>query len=260
VAENMTAGEFPPKPGIVDIVPVETVEPLIERHERELKALRLELDDALRQAEAAEQRLNVHPAASVFDDEFEVKVLASVERSISSVRSGGGNEAHPVIETRPPPPPPPTVSSAEVRTAPDSSEHVGEPRIVEPTVVEPTVVVPRPSADPSSTRPRTVVVDRGAPRTVVVDRGRAPAAPAPPPPPTTTPPTSVYAADPGAEQFINAQANKESNVGAGQNGTVGDRKSTRKGKAGHSSRLPARLLIQAGVIIVIVALLLLKLG
>jgi hypothetical protein len=255
VTDHMTGGEFPPKPGIVDILPVETVEPLVERHERELRALRLELEDALRQAEAAEQRLNAHPAASVFDDEFEANVLASVERSISNVRNGGSNAAPRLIDTRPPPPPQPNVSLAEVPTAPGPSETV-----VEPKIVEPTIVVPRPEADPSSPRPRTVVVDRGAPRTVVVDRGRAPAAPARPPPPTMAAPTSVYATDPGAEQFINAQANKESAVDAGQSGTAGDRKSTRKGKAGHGSRLPARLLIQAGVIIVIVALLLLKLG
>jgi len=252
VTEPTSGGEFPPKPGVVDILPVETVEPLVERHERELRGLRLELEDALRQAEVAEQRLNAHPAASVFDDKFEANVLASVERNISNVNSGGSNAAPRLIDTRPPPPPPPTVSSAEVQTAQGTSE-----KIAEPTIAVPTVAVPRPSADPSAPRPRTVVVDRGAPRTVVVDRGRAPA---PPPPPTTTPPPPVYAADPGAEQFINAQANKESAVDIGQNGTAGDRKSTRKSKAGRASRLPARLLIQAGVIIVIVALLLLKLG
>jgi hypothetical protein len=260
VTEDMTGGEFPPKPGIVDVVPVETVEPLVERHERELRTLRLELEDALRQAEVAEQHLNSHPAASVFDDNFEATVLASVDRSISHVKSAGSNAARPFIETRPPPPPPPNVSLADVRTTPDFSQGIVEPTVANPTVVEPPVVVPRPAPDPSSPRPRTVVVDRSAPRTVVVDRGRAPTAPAPPPPPTATLPTSVYATDPGAEQFINAQANKEPAVDAGQNGTTGDRKSNRKGKAGHASRLPARLLIQAGVIIVIVALLLLKLG
>jgi hypothetical protein len=257
VAEHMTGGEFPPKPGIVDIVPVETVEPLVERHERELRALRLELEDAQRQAEAAEQRLNSHPAAAVFDDNFEANVLASVDRSISHVKSGGSNAARPLVETRPPPPPPPHVSLADVQATPGSTQRIVEPTVANQTVVEPPLAAPPPTADPSSPRPRTVVVDRGVPRTVVVDRGRAPA---PPPLATTAPPTSVYATDPGAEQFINAQANKESAVDTGQNGTAGDRKSTRKAKAGHASRLPARLLIQAGVIIVIVALLLLKLG
>jgi hypothetical protein len=252
----------------VEFLPVETVEPLVERHERELRDLRLELDDALRQADAAEQRLNAHPAAAVFNDEFEANVLGSVERSISAVRAGGSPIVPGLIDTRPPPPPPPNAPEAEMALA--ASQTIAEPKIAVSPVEEPTIAMPRPGTDPSSPRPRTVVVDRGAPRTVVVDRGAprtvvvdrggAPAAPAPPPPSTTTASTPVYAADPGAEQFINAQANKDSAVDAGQSGGAGDRKSARKAKAGHASRLPARLLIQAGVIIVIVALLLLKLG
>jgi hypothetical protein len=75
-----------PAPGLVEVLSVETVEPLVTRHEQELAALRLELADALHEAEAAEQRLARHPAAAIFDDAFEADVLAQVAESLSTVQ------------------------------------------------------------------------------------------------------------------------------------------------------------------------------
>jgi hypothetical protein len=258
MADPLTPGVPLPKPGIVDVLPVETVEPLIARHEHELRAMRLELADALREAEVAEQRLMAHPAAAVFNDAFEADVLAHVARSVATVGSDPPERAGRHTMAMPP------------EATPAGSPHdVGPGHDVVPEVatvapgplVEPMAEpAPPPSAPPPPARPRTVVVDRGAPRTVVVDRTRPAAAP-PPPPPPPQPARSlpVSASDPGAEQYITAQAN-EGSLDADQKGSARGRGRTGTARNGHTSRLPARLLIQAGVVLVIVALLLLKLG
>jgi hypothetical protein len=62
------------------------------------------------------------------------------------------------------------------------------------------------------------------------------------------------AGDPGAAQFVNSQA------GAEVPATSTRRRRRRKGKGNLLARLPARVLIQAGVVVVIVALLMLKLA
>jgi hypothetical protein len=253
VAESTQPEESPSKPSVVDVVPVEAVEPLMIRSESELRRMRLELAEALREAEAAEQRLRVHPAASVYDDAFEARVLAHVEGSVSNV--GGGTD--------------PTSTSGLIgamardgegapEPPPDSADRSGFTRTEEG---------PQDPADPAaSTRPRTVVVDRGRPRTVVVDRGApvtpassvpSPAAPPPRSAPPSAMPEPVFASSPGAERFITTQANVGPVIAEGQRGSNGSRRHT---KSGRVARLPARLLIQAGVIVVIIALLLLKLG
>jgi len=244
------------KPDIVDVIPVETIEPLMARHERELGSMRLELEEALREAEAAEHALNTHPAAAVFDDAFEADVLAHVARSVADLRRDRS-----VMPTGGVPEPAAPVGLPAERHGDMAPVADRNPE----TLVSPSIGSPGPASNTSSPpRPRTVVVDRGVSRTVVVDRGRPAEVPAPTPPsaPPTPQPLSepVFAADPGAEQYINWQAGKDSLVDANHNGSVPDRRGTRKTKGSHASRLPARLLIQAGVVIVIIALLLLKLG
>jgi hypothetical protein len=100
-------------------------------------------------------------------------------------------------------------------------------------------------------------VDRGAPRTVVVDRNAPSHKARPPSPPVTAPPppgTGVLAGDPAAKQFISAQADAETEAASGR------KRRGRKSKGHRVARLPARVLIQAGVVVVIVALLMLKLS
>jgi len=257
VADQVTPGDRLPKPGIVDVLPVETVEPMMARHEEELRAMRGELEVALREAEAAEERLNRHPAAVVFDDAFETEVLAQVARSVATVQQDASQASAPSLVGSTPPAP--VGSPGDTTTAGATPAPVPATTVVNPAFEPPR----RPSAASPTDRPRTVVVDRSAPRTVVVDRGRASSAVSPPsttPSPPRNPSTSVSAADPGAEQFITAQAEGGAQGEADRKASVRQRGGARRTRNGHTSRLPARLLIQAGVIMVIVALLLLKLG
>jgi hypothetical protein len=250
----MSPVDPPPKPGIVDIVPVETVEPLIANHERELRVLRAELEEALRVAERAEQDLRTHPAAAVFDDAFEEDVLAHVARSVAEVTLQGRD--FPTVGRRETAGSVPVAAEAHGGGAPEADASSETP-------VNPLASSPRQASNQSSPpRPRTVVVDRGAPRTVVVDRG-SPEGTTSSPIPTPIAPlpaAPVFAADPVAEQYINWQASQDAPVEASRNGAASDRRGTRGAKGSHASRLPARLLIQAGVVIVIIALVLLKLG
>jgi hypothetical protein len=235
VPDDLSSDNRTPVPGIVDVLSVETVEPLVSRHEQELAALRLELADALREAEEAEQSLNRHPAASVFDDTFEADVLAQVAESLSTVK-GTGDQAAAADSVRGPQAVSPGDGGTQVSSDNDSPLEA---------VVDP----PRKESGPgSSAVPRTVVVNRGTPRTVVVDRGRPSSGPPPPVGP------AVLAGDPGAAQFVNSQANAEAPAPTAR------RRRGRKGKGNLLARLPAGVLIQAGVVVVIVALLLLKLA
>jgi hypothetical protein len=120
--------------------------------------------------------------------------------------------------------------------------------------VEPT---PRAPSSPPPPGPRTTVVDRSRPRTVVVDRNR----PVTEGPPSGLLPASTSASVPsaGAETHITLPAKRESFVDADASGSEG-RGRPPKRKSGRATKIPARLLIQTGVVIVIVALLLLKLG
>ncbi len=236
--EGMAPDEPLPKPDIVDVVPVETVEPLMARHEEELRALRLELEEALRSAETAERRLSAHPAAAVYDDAFEGQVLAHVSRSVSELEHGPGVDTAAALTATSHPAP------GNAGRTPSPAAAISFPTHTEPTVDQPPMV---PGTSPSP-RPRTVVVDRGLPRTVVVDRNAPPTRTLTPPPPTpTTPPVSV--ADPGAEEYVTCKASLAADEGGRP-----------KRQSGRTSKVPARLLIQAGVVIVIIALVLLKLG
>jgi len=245
VPEGVTPGESPLTPGVVDVLPVETVEPIVRRHEEELRSLRLELERALRDAEAAEQRLRVHRVAAVYDDAFEAKVLAHVERSVSDFE-------HAPRET----------TSAAVRTpwSPVDDPAVAAPQNP-PTISTPVLDVPHHQPDsPSSPRPRTVVVDRSKPRTVVVDRGAGSAAASSPgssarpsPAPASSARTAtVGQVSPGSpiQPLVDADPGPSAPAGRGE----------RERRRGRASKLPAHLLIQLGVAIVIVALLLLKVG
>jgi len=235
VPDQLSPDKRTPRPAVVDVLSVETVEPLVARHEQELAALRLELEEALREADAAEQSLNRHPAASVFDDTFEADVLAHVAESLSTVKGAGVRASS---TDRGPGPRAVTLGQSVTQVSSDSDSPFA-------TVV----AAPGPSSGPvAPAPPRTVVVNRGAPRTVVVDRGRPSSGPPPPPPAAP----AVLAGDPGAAQFVSSQANAEAPATRKRRG--------RKGKGNLMTRLPAGVLIQAGVVVVIVALLLLKLA
>jgi hypothetical protein len=247
VPEHSSAGSRPPKPGIVDVVPVELVEPLIARHEEELRALRLELEQALREADEAEHRLNTHPAAAVYDETFEAEVLAHVARSVATV------------EHRPDTVTTPGLSEA-MRSAPVNTGGGVAPRpVLSPdTPVIPRVEPPtRAPGSPPTPGPRTVVVDRSRPRTVVVDRSR-PVAEAPPSAPPPTGPSAAMS-DTGADTYITVTGTREPLLEVDRKGPDGIGGPPKR-RSGRTTKIPARLLIQTGVVIVIVALLLLKLG
>lgn len=242
MADDKTGESPTPVPGVVDVVPAETVDPLVSQHERELAEMRRQLEEALREAEAAEQHLGLHPAAAAYDDAFEADVLAHVAKSLSTLKTGLTGAAPGGTET--------FTATPSVRPTPEGG-HGPAPN---PSVVEPP---PERRPPPPPGAARTVVVDRGAPRTVVVDRGAPSTKPREPSPSSAPPPpaaASVLAGDPGAEQFISAQANSETGE------KLGRKRRGRKAKGHRLARMPARVLIQAGVVVVIVALLLLKLS
>ena len=263
MADLREPGASPPRPDVVDIVPVSAVAPLMARHEEELRGLRRQLEEARSEAEAAEGRLRAHPAAAaVFDDDFEARVLSHLHWSISHLDSAATGPAAGRTVGR--------VRSVLPAEESDRSPLTTEgDRLVFPT---PTVEPPRPAQD-AARRPRTVVVDRGQPRTVVVERGgqgvapppvpfvAPPPAPSPPPPapPADTAVQTVFAASPEAEQFITSEANRTSVLESNEVDD-GRRRRTRRTKGGSAAKIPSRLLIQVGVVVVVVALLLLKIG
>jgi hypothetical protein len=231
VADDASSTPPPPAPGVVDILPAETVEPLLAHHQQDLHALGLELEEASREAEAAERRLGQHPAAAVYDDAFEARVLAHVAQSISNVQGRGDG----VVADR----------NEGVRFAPGNRPPDPPTAAVEGSgsSADPVVEVPDRASEPTARpAPRTVVVDRGAPKTVVVDRR-------PPPPPA-----SAAAPSAGAEPVVSPEPASKSR------GKTREKRRERKTKGHRLQQLPARLLIQAGVVVVIVALLLLKLS
>ena len=233
------------KPGVVDVLPVELVEPLIARHEKELRGLRLELEQAQRDAAAAERRLHAHAAAAVYDDAFEAAVLAHVARSVSSIEHRSDDVAAPGVKG--------TSGSAAFVSPPEMSPTIGEnPPARRGASAEPPGRGQRSSSSPD---PRAVVVDRNRPRTVVVDRDRpVEAAPISDPPPVRTGVSGGLGAEPRM-----VLPSRGSLPGPDQTGAPGDGRARRR-HSGRTTGMSARLLIQAGVIVVIVALLLLKLG
>ncbi len=237
MADDASFTPPPPAPGIVDILPADTVEPLLAHHQQDLHALRLEHEEAFREAEAAERRLHQHPAADIYDDVFEARVMAHVARSISTVLGRGdevvsdrADAGHFEPENRRPDPP--------IAAVPSSGSSIDP--VVEVPDVQESAPTPRPA-------PRTVVVDRGAPRTVVVERR-------PPPPTSLPPPGSVIG------PATNGETVASSDPASKSRGKTRAKRQARKAKGHRLQQLPARLLIQAGVVVVIVALLLFKLS
>jgi hypothetical protein len=245
MAEPVESDHALAKPGVVDVVPVAVVEPLIARCEEELTALRRQLEETLQEAEEAEKRLSVHAAAAMYSESFEAEVLAHVARGLSTLTPGHDQDnVH--IET-------PVVQTS---LHPSQGEKGTTPVVSEPSAT----FSGRPPNPESSTRPRTVVVDRGRPRTTVVDRGGPkvdiPSSDPAPPQPMEPP---VLVSSPDAAQYITLQAS-EVVPDSDQNTPVKGDKTELTKKSGKSSKVPALLLIQVGVAVVVVALLLLKLG
>jgi hypothetical protein len=219
----------PTRPGVVDVMSPDVVEPLVARHEQELKALRLELEQATKDADAAEQRVRQNPLASVYDADFEAGVLDYLARSVANIT---------------------TVPAPGWSTTSDAQ------RSASPPVVADDQSAQSPSSSSSSpARPRPVSGEGGRPRTTVVRRG-GPVANATPPSPPTAAAATGHSEDIAVSPVVTPDpVASTGSVGAGRIETQAKKRS-----AGGASRVPARLLIQVGVVIVVLALLLLKLG
>lgn len=227
MTESSMTGDSPSRPTAIEVLTDAVVEALMARHEAELDALRLELDEALRVAALAERRLDAHPAAAVIDETFEIEVLARIALNTSEVeqvKSLARNRA------------PETVallgeagqSGSEPSREPEPPAHTDYYDPITDARTELNQLAPSAS---TLNHPRTVVVSR---------------------PPVTGPsaseapiPAFVSAPDLGATSETQAQVPRS-------------RRSVTR--AGWTTRLPPRLLIQVGVVVVIVALILLKLG
>jgi hypothetical protein len=237
VAELTEQNRSSTRPDAVDVLPVEVVEQLMARHEEELDALRLELDAARRDADVAEARLSRHPAATVYDDTFEAKVLAHLARSIAHLDTEPDSDAESGTKTGGPAWVTPIVTSPP-----------GDPK---PPVISPPPPIPPPPPPAPATAP-------------------PPATPLPPPPVPPPPPAAVPAVSqtPRVEASLTTEAHREEPADAdgggpvrrGSGGAVTRRRGASKAHARRAPRIPALLLIQVGVAVVVVALLLLKLG
>lgn len=88
MAEASSTGELPvpAPPTAVEILPDSVVEALVLRHEGELSALNRQLDELVRQADAAEARLKSHPASGTIDDAFEIELLGAVATHAYQIR------------------------------------------------------------------------------------------------------------------------------------------------------------------------------
>jgi hypothetical protein len=322
VSEETSSGDRPIGPDLVEIVPDSVVELLVTLYDRELAALRSELDLARRAAEEVEERLRRNPVAAVYDEAFEARVLeqvANIALSIThedsvpfryaphgaDVPAAGvrelkdepvefapvtiepeapvadfgvsamapiGNGAAPRYAPPPPPPPAPPTPPEDVRfedvllqdappkdvpfqDAPcqDAPRHDAPSEEVRPsevfsgaqdTLVVPIVSGPQPRLDDvAPVRPRTVVVDRSWPVS-----GSGPIAQLRPEP----------------EPFLPARAVEPMTAPIDAKKPTFDQEPTPQANARSGSRwltkVPSRLLIQLGALVIIVGLLVLKLG
>jgi hypothetical protein len=225
------------RPAAVEIMSADEVAEITSRYDELIFSLENELTVALQEAEAAESQLRMHPAARVFDDDFEAFVMWATQSQTVEIRQGDdshdenapidvASRIEPAIRQRPPEPP--TASSTPiVRARP---------------VVEPTVAPP--PADGAARSGRLTG------RTTVVTR------PGSTPPPAAAPPASDAPAPPAppAEKFWDDGRTPRSTRAERPTRAERDRNRNR------ISTLPSTLLLQAGAVIVIVAILVLKLG
>jgi hypothetical protein len=203
MAEHDSAVGTSLRPEVVEVVPIAMVEALVERNERELGALRAELDEALRRAEADERRLSAHPAAAVFDESFEVGVLAHVAAIAPNQPSGWDEGGAPAAVPAVPTPEAAAAVAAQVpavAVAVAAAEPVATAPEPAPTPAPaPAPVEPAPT--PGVTEP--VVAAHVAVEVPVPVAAHVPvevpvpvAAPAPAAPPTTSVPPTTPASEP----------------------------------------------------------------
>jgi hypothetical protein len=256
MAEALYPGGSPVRPDLAEILPVAVVEALVARSEGELRTMWLELQEIVGSAESAERRLKANRVAAVYDDAFESDVLAYVRRVVEPeaadrlslttpdspvIPSAWANGHSSGVEGALPPPP--VVPSAPVASPPP------------PPPPPPGPPGGLPSGGASTGQVQATPRSSPKPRTTVVDRGHRPAEPthatpsAPPPPPPVVAefgnPLPAWAV-PSA--LGNAQSDSSGSIAIPAH------------EHGWTSRIPARLLMQVGLVMVVAALLLLKLG
>ena len=258
MAEISGPERSPVRPDLAEILPVAVVEALVTRSESELRAMWHELQETVIAAESAEQRLKANRVAAVFDDVFERDVLTYVSRVLGPETAERASVAAPdralipppwsnghssPVEGAPPPPPP----AAAVPSAPLGSPPPPPPVPSTPGVGStdgPPAAPPR-SPPPSSAKPRTVVVDRS-------HRAAEPTI-------GTSPPTASSAPvviDPGTPLPTWSVSPALGDAHGGSAGAI----AIPAPEHTWTSRIPARLLMQVGLVLVVAALLLLKLG
>ncbi len=276
MAEALYPGGSPVRPDLAEILPVAVVEALVARSEGELRTMWLELQEIAGSAESAERRLKANRVAAVYDDAFESDVLAYVRRVVEPEAADRLSLAASDSAAIPPAwangrssavegalPPPPVVPSAPVASPPPPPPPPPGPPGGSPSDGAPTGQV---QATPrSSPKPRTTVVDRG-------HRPSEPthASPSAPPPPsdthppwptqpssaTTPPPPPPVVAEFGNPLPAWAVSPALGNAPSVSSGSI----AIPAQEHGWTSRIPARLLMQVGLVMVVAALLLLKLG
>ena len=258
----------PTRPNPVELVPRMVVEHLVARAERELTELQQELESLLGEAEATEKRVRAeHPSLEVYDERFESEVLEEIgnwtgRRSFAAISAALAD--------------PPVQSPLAGR---DSAQREEEPRpsaSAEPAVsFEATSPVPVVERDPKAisngsstttlgqgTRGPSAGVDADAgtttptrPRTTVVERGSRRPLPGGARPAVTEEPVAAPQTETTENQFA-------SFWGAGKDSTdVPARTRRAKGRRLQwAAKVPSRLLIQLGLLVIVVGLLVLKLG
>ena len=258
----------PTRPDPVELVPTMVVEHLVARAERELTELQQELESLLDQAEVTEKRVRAeHPALEAYDERFESEVLEEIgnwtgRRGFATISAA---LTDPPVQWRP--------------ADPDSAQPEDEPQpsaAAEPGVsFEATFPVPVVERDPEATangrsgttpgqRTPGANADVGAdtdtttprrPRTTVVERGFRRSLPSGGRPTVTEEPVAAPETETTESQFATFW-------GAGKDSAdVPARTRREKGsRLRWAAKVPSRLLIQLGLLVIVVGLLVLKLG
>jgi hypothetical protein len=264
------------RPVPLEIVSEDEVTALVADNDREIAALEAELAAALEEANIAEARLLGRPAAQVLDDAFERAVIAAVERHVVEVETGRPVSAPtPRVEAPIAPPvaapAPPVMERVEAPVAPPV-ETPEPPREQLPSL--PRLEVPAPPAteppsngtSPARSRPRrtsgTTVVTRPSPGRPEPPAQSVVAAPAPAAPPVLPEPEIDLTKEPvGADVEGHADPTTLEPLmpDADAHEEFWDRPDEERSHR-RLPRWPASLVIQAGIVLVIFALILFKLG
>ena len=80
------------RPAAVEIISAEEVAAITSRYDELINSLEAELTVALQEADAAEAVLRMHPAARVFDDDFEAFVMWATQSQTIEIR--GDHDGH----------------------------------------------------------------------------------------------------------------------------------------------------------------------